>query len=258
MILMGNDQIKSKNRVVDYGEVLTPSWLVNDMLDLIPAAATKISSRYLENSAGEGAFLVEILNRKLNLIFSTYHKLDDLEFYTVVGLTNIYGLELLVDNIEICKSRLRTLIMEYFIHRHNLKTSSQFFQVIDHILNINIINMNALTHKVPMFNNHELVRDESGEIVYSDMGRISEWEVDYDTRELQRIEYLYCDVVREQQERFYYEQSLLRAEPLQLGLFDSNDEFEEQHYITVARPNRLFSKVSFINLNNAIISKDGE
>ncbi|AJH70958.1 hypothetical protein BF32_4070 [Bacillus thuringiensis] len=258
---MGNDQIKSKNRVVDYGEVLTPSWMVNDMLDLIPATATKISSRYLENSAGEGAFLVEILNRKLELIFSTYHKLDDLEFYTVVALTNIYGIELLMDNIEVCKLRLRTLIMDYFVNQYRLKTSSQFFEVIDHILNINIINMNALSYKIPMINNHKLARDINGEIIYSDMGRISEWKIDYCSRELQRIEYLYCDVVREQQERCSYEQNLSRVEPLQLNLFDSGDEmdlFDEEHYITIATPIRIFSIESFVSLNNAIVLKDGE
>lgn len=253
---MKNGQIKSKNRVVDHGEVLTPSWLVNDMLDLIPAKASKINSRYLENSAGEGAFLIEILNRKLELIFSTYDTIEDLEFYTVVGLTNIYGLELLIDNIEICKSRLSILIGEYFL-QYNLKTSPQFFNAIDHILNINIININALTFKVPMFNNHELLRDENGNIIYSDLGRISEWEIDYRTRELQRIEYLYWDVVREQQERFDYEKSFLGAEPLQLSFFES-DLFDEEEYITVARPIRVFSKTLFMNLTNATVVKEGE
>ncbi len=29
------NQIKSRQRVVEHGEVFTPEWLVNDMLDLV-------------------------------------------------------------------------------------------------------------------------------------------------------------------------------------------------------------------------------
>lgn len=258
---MENKQIKSRHRVVDHGEVLTPSWVVNDMLDLIPADASNISTRYLENSSGEGAFLIEILNRKLKLIFETYDTLDDLEFYTIVGLTNIYGLELLKDNIEISQHRLRSLINEYFINQHQLQTNAHFFEVVNHILNINIININALTYEVPLFYNHELVRNEHDNILYKGLGRISEWEIDYRTREIQRIEYIYVDVVQEQHERFKYEQTLLNEEPLQLSLFDLTGEadlFDEEHYITVAKPIRVFEKTQFLNLHEATIKKDGE
>lgn len=255
---MENKQIKSKDRVVDHGEVLTPSWLVNDMLDLIPADASKISSRYLENSSGEGAFLIEILNRKLKLIFETYNTLEDLEFYTVVGLTNIYGLELLKDNIEISHYRLRSLISEYFIHRYKLHIRPHFLEVVNHILDINVININSLTYEIPLFNKHELVRDEHDNILYAGLGCISEWEIDYRTREIQRIEYIYGDVVQEQHERFKHEQNLLNEEPKQLSLFDLTGEadlFVEEHNITAAKPIRVFEKTKFLNLHEAIIVK---
>lgn len=47
---MENKQIKSKNRVVDHGEVLTPDWLVNDMLDLIPLDASKAPCDFLNQN----------------------------------------------------------------------------------------------------------------------------------------------------------------------------------------------------------------
>lgn len=60
ILLRNFEQIKSKERVNNHGEVLTPDWLVKDMLDLLPKSVSNIEARYLETSAGEGAFLVEI------------------------------------------------------------------------------------------------------------------------------------------------------------------------------------------------------
>lgn len=256
------NQIKSKIRVLDHGEVLTPSWLVSDMLDMIPANGTKISSRYLENSCGEGAFLVEILKRKLELIFNTYSTTKDLQFYTIVGISNIYGLELLIDNVEISKARLRNLIIEYFNNRYKVNTDPQFFKVIDYILNINIINMNALTYKTPIYNDNNLSRDESRNIVYSnELARITEWEIDYNSREVKRVEYFYRDIVLEQEDLFNYEKSLEDTDSLQLSLFETNSEydlFDIKTYIRAAKPIRIFEKDSYINLTNPIIVKDGE
>lgn len=50
------------------------------MLDLLPRSVSQIESRYLETSVGEGAFLVEILYRKLNLVFTTFNENLEREF----------------------------------------------------------------------------------------------------------------------------------------------------------------------------------
>lgn len=39
---------KSKKRVADHGEVFTPRWLVDDMLNLVHDEAERIDSRFLE------------------------------------------------------------------------------------------------------------------------------------------------------------------------------------------------------------------
>ena len=57
--------VKSKQRVADHGEVFTPEWMVNDMLDLVKDESERIDARVLEPACGEGAFLQEILRRKL-------------------------------------------------------------------------------------------------------------------------------------------------------------------------------------------------
>ena len=57
--------IKSKRRVADHGEVFTPRWLVEKMLDLVKGETERIDSRFLEPACGSGNFLVPVLQRKL-------------------------------------------------------------------------------------------------------------------------------------------------------------------------------------------------
>jgi type I restriction-modification system DNA methylase subunit len=57
--------VKSKQRVADHGEVFTPAWLVEAMLDLVKGETERIDSRFLEPACGSGNFLVAVLRRKL-------------------------------------------------------------------------------------------------------------------------------------------------------------------------------------------------
>ena len=212
-LLMTYEQIKSRERVNNHGEVLTPEWLVKDMLDLLPKAVSKIDSRYLETSVGEGAFLVEILYRKLNLVFMTFNENLDREFFTVVALCNIYGLELLRDNVEITKMRLEMVIKDFFIDKYNIEVSENFFNIIKKILDINIINMDSMKFKAPIFDeNNKIVLDSKGEIIYNnELALISEWEFDYDNKEVKRKEYYYKDIVNEQRKKYLIKQKKKEA-----------------------------------------------
>jgi site-specific DNA-methyltransferase (adenine-specific) len=57
--------VKSKQRVADHGEVFTPEWMVEAMLDLVKGETERIDSRFLESACGSGNFLVKVLMRKL-------------------------------------------------------------------------------------------------------------------------------------------------------------------------------------------------
>lgn len=59
------DLVKSKQRVADHGEVFTPAWMVESMLDLVKEETERIDSRFLEPACGSGNFLVQVLRRKL-------------------------------------------------------------------------------------------------------------------------------------------------------------------------------------------------
>ena len=100
-------QIKSKQRVADHGEVFTNEREVNAMLDLVKQETERIESRFLEPACGEGAFLKEILRRKLEVVKNRYKKSPyDYERYAILALTSIYGVDIMEDNAEICRQNL--------------------------------------------------------------------------------------------------------------------------------------------------------
>ena len=67
---------KSKQRVADHGEVFTPEWMVEAMLDLVKGETERIDSRFLEPACGSGNFLVKILQRKFAAVELKYGKSD--------------------------------------------------------------------------------------------------------------------------------------------------------------------------------------
>ncbi|WP_424445964.1 N-6 DNA methylase [Microbacterium sp. CH-015] len=99
--------VKSRQRVADHGEVFTPRWLVDDMLDLVKSETERIDSRFLEPACGSGNFLVPILERKLAVVQRRYGKSAFEErHYALFGLMCIYGIELLADNAIECRENL--------------------------------------------------------------------------------------------------------------------------------------------------------
>ena len=97
--------VKSKQRVADHGEVFTPAWMVEAMLDLVKDETERIDSRFLEPACGSGNFIVQILKRKLAAVELKFGKSDfERQHYALLGLMCIYGIELLVDNIAECRA----------------------------------------------------------------------------------------------------------------------------------------------------------
>lgn len=68
--------IKSRQRVQEHGEVLTPEHIVNAMLDLVKPETERIDSRFLEPACGTGNFLAEILQRKLRVVKARYARVQ--------------------------------------------------------------------------------------------------------------------------------------------------------------------------------------
>src|SRR4051812_48952076 len=106
--------IKSKKRVADHGEVFTPTWLVEKMLDLVKGETERIDSRFLEQACGSGNFLVPILQRKLAVVELKYSRSDfEKRHHALQALTCLYGIELLADNIAECRANMLAVFAEY-------------------------------------------------------------------------------------------------------------------------------------------------
>lgn len=139
-------QVKSKERVADHGEVFTNEREVNAMLDLIKQETERIESRFLEPACGEGAFLKEILRRKLEVVKNRYKKSPyDYERYAVLALSSIYGVDILEDNAEICRQNLYDIWNAEYTKLAKGQANDQCREVARFILRKNILCGDALT-----------------------------------------------------------------------------------------------------------------
>ena len=93
-------QVKSRQRVMDHGEVYTAEREVNAMLDLVKQETERIDSTFLEPACGNGNFLAEILKRKLAVVTGKYKRfIGDWEKYSVLAIMSIYGVDIIERSI---------------------------------------------------------------------------------------------------------------------------------------------------------------
>jgi len=134
--------VKSKKRVADHGEVFTPAWMVDAMLDLVKDETERIDSRFLEPACGSGNFIVQILKRKLAAVETKFGKSDfEREHYALLGLMCIYGIELLTDNIAECRANVLNVFAEYL----NIDETANLYRAATHVLSENLVHGDALT-----------------------------------------------------------------------------------------------------------------
>jgi hypothetical protein len=106
--------IKSRQRVSDHGEVFTPSWLVEDMLDLVKSETERIDSRVLEPACGSGNFLIPVLERKFVAVQAKHGRSEfEKRHYALFALMCVYGIELLADNAAECRENLLVLFASF-------------------------------------------------------------------------------------------------------------------------------------------------
>lgn len=136
--------IRSKQRVADHGEVFTPDWMVEAMLDLVKGETERIDARFLEPACGSGNFLVPVLQRKLAAVEAKFSRADfNRRHYSLLGLMCIYGIELLSDNISECRANLLEVLSEYL----QLSATDDLYRAASKVLSENLIHGDALTMK---------------------------------------------------------------------------------------------------------------
>lgn len=169
---MEERQIKSRQRVAERGEVFTAEREVNAMLDLVKQETERIDSRFLEPACGTGNFLVEILRRKLDVVTRQYRRqVAQVQLQSVIAVSNIYGIDIMMDNVEECRQRLFDIICEWYpFALPGNEAPAELREVWRYLLERNILWGDALTLCRPVGENATVIERRDAEPI-----TFSEW-----------------------------------------------------------------------------------
>lgn len=171
--MLEENLIKSKHRVQKHGEVFTPSWMVQKMLDTpgVKEACENINATFLEPSAGDGNFLQAILERKLDAVEKHFDQ-KNWKSKSLIALSTIYGIELLEDNLEVARSRMFLTYLDWFesAFGSRLSSKSDIYKSAYYLIHKNIVRGNTLTQSHPItnepicFNEWQVVKGHSTKV----------------------------------------------------------------------------------------------
>ncbi|MCI6704325.1 MAG: hypothetical protein MR458_04340 [Erysipelotrichaceae bacterium] len=175
---MNNLQIKSKQRVSEFGEVYTAQREVNAMLNLVGDEVRHISSTVLEPACGIGNFLVEIIRRKLETVKRVSSNSFEYELYAALAFSSIYGVDILQDNVKASRQRMLDVFMSEYPYAVQNGPQKSCLNAINFIMKRNIQCGDTLT--MLSYKGQPLT--------------ISEWFLT-DSNEFRRLDVLYKDMV---------------------------------------------------------------
>ncbi len=214
------NQVKSKDRVAEHGEVFTNEREVNAMLDLVKQETERIDSRFLEPACGEGAFLKEILRRKLEVARrESKNKAYDYEIKSIQALTSVYGIDILEDNTEICRQNLYNIWNTEYTKHAKKQANDRCREIAKFILKKNIICGDALN-----------LRTLTGEPII-----FAEWVFNS------------SDTVKR---RDFKLNDLLEAEEEQISIFMLEWEFDEDIQKYIPKPIKEYPPTYYMRLND--------
>lgn len=137
--------IKSKKRVQQHGEVFTPKEIVDAMVSLpgLDESIVQYSTTVLEPSVGEGAFLINILQRRLQHLADKFPEdLVKFENFALLAISSLYGIELLEDNVKKCVINLYVTFFDFyknFAAKFNKSPKANILESAKTIIAINIV-----------------------------------------------------------------------------------------------------------------------
>lgn len=116
-------------------EIFTPSWVTKRM---IKQDSNFLFDTFLEPTAGNGNFLVNILALKLDAL-KQKKMVNTLNIFKV--LSSIYGIEIFTDNVRVARQRMiNVLVNAVKLNATQIKKAKQ-------IMKINVVQGNLLTMK---------------------------------------------------------------------------------------------------------------
>lgn len=147
--------IKSKERVQQHGEVFTPAWMVELMLNVpgVLEATESIDATFLEPAAGDGNFLLALLQRKLAVVENQYlENPERCKLESLWALASLYGIEFLEDNHRRSQERMLGSYSAWWekILGHSLEQQSDFFRSARFLIEKNVVRGDTLEQKHPI------------------------------------------------------------------------------------------------------------
>lgn len=137
-----SNQAFNKERADKYGEVYTPENVVKDMLNNIGEPVENLTQTILEPSCGNGNFLVEIAKRKVYAAYKqSLNSKTSFDYLVVKGISTIYGVDIIPENIAESRSRMLRVIREEYDKLLGIPNSfcGDLEKAIQFILSTNII-----------------------------------------------------------------------------------------------------------------------
>lgn len=203
-------QIKSKERIRNHGEVFTAEREVKAMCDIVKDETDRIDSRFLEPACGDGNFLAEILTRKLAIVRKKYAKSHlDYEKNAVLAASSIYGVDILQDNVLACRERIFGIWDKEYTSVCKHDSNNETREAVKYIFSRNIVCGNALTLMCVDENGN----DTEYPIVFSEWAFIT-------GSQLQRCDYTFADLLaQDDKKQKTKQQSMFDSQPSDEGKF---------------------------------------
>ncbi len=162
---------EQKSRTKQNGEVFTPLWLANKMIDDLEYEDPTKFSRYLRKTfleicCGEAPFIAQfydpisgeriplserkgILDRKLQLIPKNSSK-EDWLYFGFLALKSVYGYEFQGDNLYLARLNIFEDFIEHYEEATNEIASEEIQEEVAWIISWNFPQMDGLTYQVPL------------------------------------------------------------------------------------------------------------
>lgn len=201
--------IKSTERVKDHGEVFTPNKIVKLMLSQ-PEIQDKIHdlhATFLEPSAGEGAFLVELLKQKMDVALFKSNNATAYNRNCLIALASLYGIEYLEDNVEMLVMNMITTFNQIYvkdISNFDRKPSSKVLNSAKTIIRANMAQGDTLKY----------LRSDGEPIIFSEWASVG--------NKVKRTEYTFESIVNQSGPT-----SSVQHATEQLDLFATSGSFDD-------------------------------
>lgn len=151
---MTENLIKSSARKDKFGEVYTPKEVVKQMCNEVGDIMYETKSTVIEPACGNGNFLVEVVERKMQGLFNRYdYRIrggengkeynpilnEELNFDILRAVSSIYGIDIQYDNVIESRERMLDVVKDWYSQMVGKNMGKSMIDSVNFILEHNII-----------------------------------------------------------------------------------------------------------------------